>query len=259
MACRLFDSLPDLRERILRAPHLLLGLNFDVAVAQAAGDPATARLAPPVRQALESLAGRKNVAVVVLSGRDRAELLERVGIPGLIYAGNHGLEISGPGFLFVESAAVDRSEEMKSLAANLAGKLKSVAGVAVENNGLSVSVHYRQADPARAEEVRQVVHATLANARYPFLLTSGDKVFEIHPRTYWDRGSALRWVRDQLERPDALVAYAGDTGDEDVFSAFPDGITIKIGNGAETSAHYLAEDPAQVQKFLEVLAASLPG
>ena len=38
---------------------------------------------------------------------------------------------------------------------------------------------------------------------------------------------------------------------EEVFTALADGATLKVGDSAETAAHYLIPGPAEVQHFLE--------
>ena len=68
--------------------------------------------------------------VAIVSGRERSDLQARVGIPGLVYAGNHGLEISGPGLVFVEPMAIgdrDSLEFAKILVARMEG-IQRMAG-----------------------------------------------------------------------------------------------------------------------------------
>jgi len=57
-----------------------------------------------------------------------------------------------------------------------------------------------------------------------------------------------------LNIPTSLVFYIGDDfSDEDVFLAYPDGITIRVGQCPETSARYQLEDQLEVRSFLEWL------
>jgi trehalose-phosphatase len=196
--------------------------------------------------------------VAIVSGRERADLQARVGLPGLIYAGNHGLEISGPGFIFIEPTAVGYRECLQQLAEALVPRLKDIQGARVEDKGLTVSVHWRQAPAESAEEIRRIVHGALENTSHPFLLTTGDKVYDIRPRVYWHKGSAVHWIRERLGMQDALTVYVGDDAtDEDAFAALPDDITVKVGEGSETAAVYHVRDPADVKQFLEWLANNL--
>jgi trehalose-phosphatase len=251
----LFDAVDEVGARIAAAPHRLLCLDFDGTLAEFVGDPTEARLPPHTEVALRALAEYDGLSLAVISGRDRADLQMRVGIPGLVYAGNHGLDIAGPGYLFVEPTAASRSEELRELADVLTDRLGAIEGAIVEYKGLTISVHYRLVADSDAEEVRRVVHATLAGSNHPFVLGAGDQVHEIRPRVNWNKGTAVNWIRKQFGYRDALPIYVGDdTTDEDAFAAIrEDGIAIKVGNGTETVARYTLEDPAEVRKFLEWL------
>ena len=72
---------------------------------------------------------RDGCRLAIVSGRDRADLQARVGIPGLIYAGNHGLEISGPGFVFVEPTAASQVEALQELAGSTDHKVQPITGL----------------------------------------------------------------------------------------------------------------------------------
>src|SRR5262249_22807685 len=149
-----------------------------------------ARLCQQMERVLLSLAAQERVSLAILSGRERADLQARVGIPGLIYAGNHGLEISGPGFLFVEPMASSCQPELQALAEDLASPLQSIPGAGVEDRGLTLCVHDRGLDADQREAVRQAVHAALSQAHHPFVVTAGERDYEIRPRVYWDKGTA---------------------------------------------------------------------
>jgi trehalose 6-phosphate phosphatase len=128
----------------------------------------------------------------------------------------------------------------------------------VEDKGLTLSIHHRQVGPADDEQVRRTVHTVLAGTDHPFHLTTGNKVYEIRPRVYWNRGSAVGWIKDQLGRPDALTVYLGDdVTDEDVFVAHPGEVTIRVNEPSETAAHYHVESPSEVRRFLEWLDEQL--
>src|SRR6266481_4390444 len=81
-------------------------------------------------------------AIAEVGGRiERADLQSRLRMPGLIYAGNHGLEISGEGILFIEPTAAGSSDRIRKLAEELGSKLQGIAGAFVENKGLTLSIH----------------------------------------------------------------------------------------------------------------------
>jgi trehalose 6-phosphate phosphatase len=172
-----------------------------------------------------------------------------------VYAGNNGLDISGPGFVFVEPTAAARVAELHKLAGLLSSGLQAIPHAIVVEKGLTISVHYRLVEEADREELRRIVHTTLANADHPFVLVAGDKVHEIRPRVSWNKGSAAVWIREHLGEPAPLPIYVGDDAtDEDAFAAFRDeGICIKVRTGSETAARYTLDGPAEVRRFLEWL------
>lgn len=256
MTQRLFEALEEIGSRMAQAPCTLLCVDFDGTLAPLADHPKDVYLSAATRQALAALAGREGLALAIISGRERGDLQTRIGLPGLVYAGNHGLEISGPGLTFVEPAAAGQTEAVQRLAAELRSRLTAVPGAFVEDKGLTLSVHYRQVAADAAEEVRHIVHAVLAATNHPFHLTMGDKVFEIRPRVDWNKGNAIRWIQEQVADPKALVVYLGDDAtDEDAFAALADGVTVKIGQPAETAAHYCLDSPAEVLAFLKWLTS----
>jgi trehalose-phosphatase len=251
----LFDHLGDLGPRLRAAQAPALFLDFDGTLVSFRNDPGRATLSPSLRRILQKLSADGNWTVAIISGRERTDLQARVGLPGLIYAGNHGLEISGPGFIFIEPTAIGYRESLQKLASALAPRLVNTEGAWVEDKGLTLSVHWRQTPAERVEEVRRIVHHALENMSHPFLLTSGDKVYDIRPRVYWHKGSAVHWIRERLSKQNALTLYLGDDAtDEDAFAALPDGITVKVGEPAETAAVYYVRDPTDVEQFLQWLA-----
>jgi trehalose-phosphatase len=170
----------------------------------------------------------------------------------LIYVGNHGLEISGPEFVYIEPAAVDTGPALRQLTTQLAQRLQSVPGAIVEDKGLTASVHFREVAPDDCETVRRQVHAALATASHPFVLTTGDKVYEMRPRTYWNKVAAMDWIKEKLYKQDALVIYlSDDVTDEEVFTTLADHITIKVGDPTNTAARYHLAGPDEVQRFLK--------
>src|SRR5437879_2620222 len=98
----LFKSLPDVVRRIATAQSLAIFLDYDGTLTPFVNAPEAADLSLGMRQILDGLAEDENVLLAVVSGRSLDDLEERVGIPGVVYAGNHGLEIRGRGYSFTE-------------------------------------------------------------------------------------------------------------------------------------------------------------
>jgi trehalose 6-phosphate phosphatase len=113
-----------------------------------------------------------------------------------------------------------------------------------------VAVHVRQVqDRAAAAELL----ATAESLADPSLtLKPGKDVLEM-AMTDADKGSALRRLREELGSAGTL--YLGDdVTDEDGFRALaPDGVTVKVGEGA-TVARFRVADTAEVVGLLDRLA-----
>lgn len=253
----MLPGLSEIDERVSRARHLLVGLDYDGTLTPIVDEPAAARLAPAMRQALGALVQRRDVTVAVISGRAHADLQNLVALPGVVYASNHGMEIHGPGITYLEPVAKEASERLCVLANRIADQVRDIRGAFVENKGLTLSVHYRQVAPVDTERVGRIVRAAVEPVRSAFQITLGDKVHEVRPITHWNKGAAINWINRQIGAPDALVIYIGDDAtDEDAFRVLADNaVTIRVGDRAETAAQFLLPDPATVLRFLEWIRA----
>jgi trehalose 6-phosphate phosphatase len=139
--------------------------------------------------------------VACVSGRAEDVARRLVGVEGVVYVGNHGLELH------------PAANELRPRIASF----RAAIGLPVEDKGLTLSYHYREADDetaarARLEEVAERARVEGLDARW------GRKVLEIRPRVEADKGTAVRTL---LERAGAARAlYAGDdTTDLDAFAA----------------------------------------
>jgi trehalose-phosphatase len=84
-------------------------------------------------------------------------------------------------------------------------------------------------------------------------------VVEVVPAIPWNKGHAVQWICREVLRGLALPIYIGDdTTDEDAFGAIPEGITIRVGDPAQTEAQYLLPDVTAVGGFLTWLERTKP-
>lgn len=248
----------DVRNRAGAASSISLFLDFDGTLVPIAADPKVPRLDPSTAETLKLLSRRGSLTTTIISGRAVEDLYVRIRLEGLIYAGNHGLEIFGHGLRFVEPVAAARRFQLERLCEQLTEKLQSVPGALVEYKGLTASVHYRRATTEGGGRIQEAVYALTAPYGAQFRINPGRKVFEIVPRTNWHKGAAVHWINNHFDR-DALTIYLGDdTTDEDAFAALPEAITIKVGSVPASCARYLVPDPATVHEFLLWLAAEDP-
>jgi trehalose 6-phosphate phosphatase len=186
-----------------------------------------------------------------------------VAVEGIYYAGNHGLEIDGPGLKFVSQPAETARATMKDLARQLSAALESIGGVIVEDKGLSLSVHYRlvkKGDENIVAETFKQITAPLANEG-KIKITFGKKVLEVRPPIDWHKGKAVeaitREIKALLKLDSLLTLYLGDdTTDEDAFKVVqrPEGWSIFVGGeNPSSSADYFLNSTNEVDEFLSRL------
>ena len=238
---------------------MLAALDFDGTLAPIVARPEDGAPLAGIRELLRSLATRADTRVAIVSGRGMADARQRVGVRGVYYAGNHGLEIHGPGVDRVHEEAAAAEPRLAALADRLRVALGGVAGAQVEDKGLTLSVHYRRlADPDRAGHVVRAVRA--AAATVPGVrLTEGKMVVEIRPDVDWDKGHAALFLVDALlaDTPDAPAFFIGDDRtDEDAFAALAGrgpGILVADAPPGRTRASAWLRSPEEVLTFLRAL------
>ena len=255
MSRLLAQVISEVKDRIQSANSVALFLDFDGTLVPIVSDPMQPRLDPDTAETLKLIASQGFLDTAIISGRAVEDLFSRIRLKGLIYAGNHGLEIFGRDLRFVEPLASSRREQLETICEDLARELLPIPGAIVEYKGLTASVHFRTVDPALVPDVESVVYAAVARNGALFRVSTGRKVFEILPRTNWHKGAAVRWIIDHLgDQPDLSIYLGDDTSDEDAFSVLPDAITITGGGAPVTCANYQLPDPTAVHEFLLWLA-----
>jgi len=252
----LCDALPEIAARARAARRAWVGLDFDGTLAHHHNDPFAVELPHGTRAALDALA--RVSAVAVISGRALADVRARVGVAGIAYAGNHGLEIEAPGLVARDEVAL----AARPLLAAAAERLRPVAAahaLPLQDKGLTLAIDYRgRPASARADVARAIDDAVrAAGGLYAHHSLIGS---EVRPLGAGHKGTAaLRLWEHQLGREGAALFAGDDRTDEDAFAALAphDGaITVKVGEG-ETRAAYRATGPDAIRELLERLAAAL--
>lgn len=251
----LLQDLASVEARLRVAARVSLFLDFDGTLVPFVKDPSQARLDESVRKTLARISRSSRTVMTFISGRSFSDITSRIGLEGVVYAGNHGLEICGRQMHFLEPTASARRAELAHLSRQLAANLRHIEGAIVEYKGLTACVHYRWAAASDVARIKAVVEAAVAIAPAPIRLISSKMALEIVPLSDWDKGKAVCWIQQHLNDGKALPIYLGDDlTDEDAFRVLPDGITVKVGSFTGTSARYSLPDPEAVHEFLTWLA-----
>lgn len=233
---------------------IVLGVDFDGTLSPLARRPALARLPAATRGLLERLAGNPRVLLAVVSGRRLSDITRRVGLGGLHYSGNHGLEIRGPGLAWRHPAARKAAGLLRRLAARLARLPGDFPGVQLENKGLSLSVHYRQLDPALAPALRRFVAGELRSFSGSLALSQGKMVWEIKPRVRWNKGHALLRIARARRRSGLVLFIGDDRTDEEGFRVLGRrAVTVRVGPVRRSRARFILRRQAEVLPLLRFL------
>jgi len=208
--------------------------------------------AATVDAALLELLGRlhraSGGAVALVSGRALADLDRRLGTCRLPLAGQHGLERrDAAGRLWIHPAS---PETKRAFRAALEPLLERHPGLLLEDKGLTLALHYRQA-PELGDMVRDTMARLVAEAGDGLVLQEGKCVVEVKPGGV-DKGTAVEeYLREPPFAGRRPVFIGDDLNDEHGFAEVnrAQGLSIKVGSGESCARHRLG-DVAAVRAWL---------
>jgi trehalose 6-phosphate phosphatase len=219
-------------ERLSEAPgRAAIFLDVDGTLAPIVPRPEDARVPDEARAEVARLVERYAL-VACVSGRTGEDARRMVGVDGVRYVGAHGLELAPD---------ADRwRDEIHSFAATVDWP--------VEDKGLTVSFHYRQAEDESA--ALEYLEDVAERARRAGLVPRfGRKVLEIRPPVHADKGTAVQQMLDETDLRRAL--YAGDDStDADGFRAL-DGLDVGVRVAVSSD-----EAPSELIRVADVVVAS---
>jgi trehalose 6-phosphate phosphatase len=236
----------EISTRIRAAGYHALLLDFDGTLAPLKRRPQEVRLSTRARHLLERLAARRNLYVAIISGRDLPGLRNVAGVRGVHYFGSHGAQREGNFTILSERGGNALLRARCAARERLAG----LAGIWIEDKGLSVAIHYRGATEKTARAAGRVTRRILAPLRDSLHLMDGLKVWEILPRELPGKGATVSGLVERLPEG-ALTIYIGDDDtDEGAFAALPHEITVRVGRKKGTCANFYLDGPGDVLRFL---------
>jgi trehalose 6-phosphate phosphatase len=232
-----------LLEQVTAAPgEAGLFLDFDGVLAPIVERPEDAYPPPATRAELARLVESYGL-VAVVSGRAGSDVKERVGVPGVVYVGSHGLELDRQADRWRQQIV-----DFSSAAAWPAAE--------IELKGLSVAFHFRHREDENAAVLE--LEALAERARDDGLVARfGRKVLEVLPPVGSNKGTAVRSLMEGAGLSRALVA-GDDTTDLDAFRAVEElEHKLRVAVLSEESPTILGEHAelvlASTVEFLELL------
>jgi trehalose 6-phosphate phosphatase len=217
-----------------------LFVDFDGTLAPIVEEPSAAAMPRDLGPVLAVLADRLAL-VAVVSGRPAAFLAQQVGVSGVRLLGLYGLQEWVDGDARPRPEAETWQGTVDLAKDSLAAAMVGTPGVLLEDKGLAVAVHWRNArNRKRAGELVEL--AALAVAEQTGLAREPGKfVEELRPPIDWDKGASVRSLTAELGL--ATVVYAGDDrGDLAAFEVVREmgGFALAVDAGAETHPDVLA-------------------
>lgn len=241
-----------MRRLINPRPRLLLLLDFDGTLSETTDRPEDAKLSLRRRRLLMRLnSGERQVALV--SGRSLLQLKQMVTvIPGVVYAGNFGLEMDAGDWDWRHPRAPDFDGVLRELAYTLEDRLRGIKGAFLEYKGLGLAIHHRAVPERLRRDLRRRLADLFARARYSGLAWHlGDRAWEVMPDVDWAKREASLLLWRRFGRP-RLLAIGNDESDEGMFeAAHGRGVSFRVGPRRRSKADGLLLDVRSVWHLLE--------
>jgi trehalose 6-phosphate synthase/phosphatase len=242
------------RERMFqnfkKASYRIFFLDYDGTLAPHMLNPQDVMPDKQLLDTLERLAIKRNIRVVIISGRSPANMEEWFGQLPVDLVAEHGIYIkrreremdrsshpftSSP--LLPFSSSWQMLKPVKKLWKKQVGPIlnhyvEKLPGSFVEEKEYSLAFHYRKSNPdfaaLRIKELIYYLNNYTANMGVQLL--SGNKVLEVR-NSGVDKGTAaIHWLSKIRRKPRFILAIGDDRTDEDLFRAMPkDAYSIKVG------------------------------
>jgi trehalose 6-phosphate phosphatase len=188
-------------------------------------------------------------ALALISGRPVVEVDRLFAPMRLAIAGQHGAERrDAAGELHYHPHCAEQLDDLRRCILDWAGE---VPGLLVEDKGMSIAVHYRQA-PQLAGEVQRVLRECLGQGDNAFRLQEGKMVLELKP-VGRDKGTAIIEFMDEAPFRGRTPIFVGDDAtDEHGFAVVNNlgGHSVKVGP-EPSAARWRIPDVMAVRAWLE--------
>lgn len=252
----------DVLGRLTAEPRFGLFSDLDGTLAPIAPSPDAANISSNARYLLTELRDVLPL-VALISGRPADSLQAKVGVAGLAYVGNHGLErwMNGKSVVLPEVEPYLNALQMAKRELSLIEE----PGAFIEDKKATLSFHFRQvADPQQfAKTHANRVGEVAAKLGLRFFV--GKMVFEMRPPIRMDKGLALRHLAADHRLKAALflgddvtdlsgLAMVRALRNEKICDAWGIGVqSSEAPAGLAASADLLAADVADVEELLSWL------
>jgi len=252
----LFSDWDKVSYRLQKSKRIFLFFDYDGTLTPIVSIPEKAKIPPAAKNLIKTLKKNSRFNIAIISGRSLKDVKKMVGIRGIIYAGNHGLEIEEKPGKILRPKGASTGYLLKKIKRSLRKGLKGIRGAWVEDKGCTLSVHFRLVEKKKIPAVKKIFRREILSYVFgkKIRVSSGKMVLEVRPGVEWDKGKAVLRL---LGNKKALPVYIGDDiTDMDAFRAIKSrGISIYVGMpNRGITADYFLKNPMDVERLIKKLA-----
>lgn len=191
---------------------LSLILDYDGTLAPLTSHPNLAFMSEETKRVLDRLSNMPDVNIAIISGRSLENVSNMVNLDRVTYAGSHGLEILHPdGTKFIHPVPTQNAEKLRELMRLLQDEVCH-DGAWVENKGVLLTFHYREAAPHKREQIKKRASEIFKKAG--FEPHKAHMAIEAKPPVKWDQGRACIHILRTMYGVDwserVRIIYAGN-------------------------------------------------
>jgi trehalose 6-phosphate phosphatase len=233
--------------------HWCLFLDVDGTLLELAPTPGAVVVDAGLADLLVRLRSAASGALALVSGRTVADLDRLFGALHLPSAGLHGCERrDARGTLHVAPVVRERLSGLRAALAELA---RRHPGVALEDKGAGLALHFRQALQLERELRAEV--ALLAAPLVPeFSVLDGSAVIEVKPALHTKQSAIEAYLREEPFVGRTPIFIGDDQTDYAGFAAARKAGGLAIAVGPRVSSEWWLPDPPAVRRWLEQLLAA---
>lgn len=263
-----FDHLDSIEELLQRFPFGLI-TDIDGTISPTVATPQQATVSPLCHQYLSILC-HQLALVAAISGRPVVEVKDMLGIDGMVYIGNHGLERWAEGHPELLPEARDYSGVVKAALEEIAPLLASIEGIIIQDKGITATIHYRLCPDTELAE-RQILVAVANSPRSRGLRVMQEKMaIDLLPPVEANKGTAtLRLIQeydlsggvylgDDITDIESFRAIRAASRDSD-FQGLAIGVTSpEMPQELVTEVDFTLDGVGDVEHFLQWMSQILP-
>ena len=239
--------------------HTAILLDVDGTLAPIIEDPHKVAIPLQINRLLPTVRDRFGLTAFV-SGRNLAELRALVGLDGVAYSGNHGVEVQlADGTLLPPQLDDAALGALRAFADDWESARHDVAGIWMEDKGASLTFHYRAAENRLvAKDLLERTVGADAAAR-GLVALGGRRSLEVHASHAVNKGTAVLTLLAARPELRHVLSLGDDRTDVDVWRALRARVAVGALDDVVAIGVNAAESPQVLRDEADVLVDGVPG